>query len=130
MLVLLRHAGPAIRADACRCAYPQPRLISVLADLLDDLNGAVASAAACALGNMGRIEGRPLLLRLLRENPTETVIAASVGIADTDVIVQLGRIARTRPDLAATAITALNDIDDPRTTAIVAAIPRGRPQHP
>jgi hypothetical protein len=101
MLVLLRHAEPAIRADACRCAHPQPRVITVLADLLDDLNAAVASAAACALGNMGRIEARPRLLHLLRENPTETVIAASVGIADTDVIVQLGRIARTRPDLAA-----------------------------
>ena len=123
MLALLRHAEPAIRADACRCAHPQPRVIAVLADLLDDLNGAVASAAACALGNMGRIEARPLLLRLLRENPTEAVIAASVGTADADVIVQLGRIARTRPGLAAAAITALKDIDDPRAPAIITAIP-------
>jgi hypothetical protein len=122
MVVLLRHAEPAIRADACRCARPQPRVIALLVDLLDDLNGAVASAAACALGHMGRIEARPLLLRLLREDPTAAVIAAIVGIADADGIVQLGRIARTRSDLAEAAIDALKDIDDPRTAAIVAAI--------
>jgi hypothetical protein len=121
MLALLRHAEPAIRADACRCACPEPRVIAVLVDLLGDLTAAVASAAACALGNMGRIEARPLLLYLLSENPTEAVIVASAGIADADAIVQLGRIARVRPDLAAAAITALNDIDDPRAAAIVAA---------
>jgi hypothetical protein len=128
MLVLLRHAEPAIRADACRCAQPQPRVIALLVDLLDDLNGAVASAAACALGHMGRAEARPLLWRLLRENPTEAVIAASVGIADPDGIVQLGRIARTRPGLAGAAIAALKDIDDPRAVAIIAAIPGFCPQ--
>jgi len=128
MLVLLRHAEPAIRADACRCAQPQPRVIALLVDLLDDLNGAVASAAACALGHMGRAEARPQLLRLLRENPTEALIAASVGIADPDGIVQLRRIARTRPDLTEPAIAALRDIDDPRTAAVIAAIPRFRPQ--
>jgi hypothetical protein len=121
--VLLRHAEPTIRADACRCARSQPRVISLLVDLLDDLHGAVASAAACALGHMGRIEARPLLLRLLREDPTEAVIAATVGIADADGIVQLGRIARTRSDLAEAAIDALKDIDDPRSAAIVTAIP-------
>ncbi len=122
MTALLRHAEPTIRADACRCARSQPRVISLLVDLLDDLHGAVASAAACALGHMGRIEARPLLLRLLREDPTEAVIAATVGIADADGIVQLGRIARTRSDLAEAAIDALKDIDAPRSAAIVAAI--------
>jgi hypothetical protein len=121
--VLLRHDEPAIRADACRCAPPQPRIISLLVDLLDDLHGAVASAAACALGHMGRIEARPLLLRLLREDPTVAVIDAAAGIADADCIVRLGRIARSRPDLAEAAIDALKDIDDPRTAAIVAAMP-------
>jgi hypothetical protein len=121
--VLLRHDEPAIRADACRCAPPQPRVISLLVDLLDDLHGAVASAAACALGRMGRIEARPLLLRLLREDPTVAVIDAAAGIADADCVVRLGRIARSRPDLAEAAIDALKDIDDPRTAAIVAAMP-------
>lgn len=68
------------------------------------------------------------MLRLLRENPTEAVIAASVAIADPDGVVQLGRMARTRPGLAEAAIAALKDIDDPRTAAIIAAIPRFCPQ--
>ena len=102
-------------------------MIPLLVDLLDDLNGVVASAAACALGHMGQVRARPLLLRLLRENPTAAVIAAIVGIADPDSVVQLGRIARTKPDLADAAIAALNDIDHPRSAAIVAAIPEFRP---
>jgi hypothetical protein len=120
--VLLRHAEPTIRANACRCARSQPRFIPLLVDLLDDLHDTVASAAACALGHMGRIEARPLLLRLLHEVPTVAVIAAIAGVADPDSVVQLGRIARTRPDLAAAALDALNNIDDPRSAAIVAAI--------
>jgi HEAT repeats len=123
MEVLLRHAEPAIRADACRCAQPQSRVISLLTDLLNDLHGAVASAAACALGHMGRIEARRPLRRLLREDPTAAVIAATAEIADADDIVQLGRIARTRPDLAGAAIDALKDIDDPRAEAIIDALP-------
>lgn len=58
-----------------------------------------------------------------REDPTAAVITATVGIADADGIVQLGRIAYTRPDLAEAAIDALKDIDDPRTAAILVAIP-------
>jgi len=121
--VLLRHREAAVRADACRCARPEPAVIGLLIDLLDDLNDAVASAAACALGHMGREEARPLLLRLLRWNPTAAVVAATVGIADADSIVQLGRVARTRPDLAEAAREALGEIDDPRASALLAAIP-------
>ena len=69
----LRHADPDIRANACRCARRQPELIAVMIDLLDDLNQAVASSAACALGQMGRIEARPTLASLLREEPSEEV---------------------------------------------------------
>ena len=127
IVLLLRHAEPAIRADACRCAGPQPPVLSLLIDLLGDLHAAVASAAACALGKMGRLEARPLLLRLLQENPTADVIAAIVGVANDDGIVQLGRIARTRPDLAEATLDALEDIDDPRAAAILASIRPGVP---
>ena len=68
------------------------------------------------------------MLRLLRENPTAAVIAATVGIADADSIAGLGRIPQTGSLLAEAAIDALKDIDDPRAAAIVAAIP-GLCQH-
>src|SRR5256885_2156090 len=89
---LLRHPDPGVRADACRCARPDPKTISVLIDLLDDLNGAVARSAACALGRMGRTEARTMLIHLLREAPSAEIIDASASIADEDCIVRLGRI--------------------------------------
>jgi hypothetical protein len=123
-LPLLRHAEPAVRADAARCAHVGAEVIAVLIDLLGDLHSTVAVAAACALGRMGRLEARPGLLRLLRAQPSAEVIDAVSFVADDDCIVALGRIARTRQDVAADAMRALEAIDDERAAAIVAAIRR------
>jgi len=121
---LLRHSEPGIRADACRCARPLPELIAVLVDLLDDLDRAVAKAAACALGHMGRVEARPALKSLLRSEPSEEVIDAITSIADEECVVLLGRIARAMPDLAEAALDSLDNIDHPRAGAVAAAIQR------
>jgi HEAT repeats len=126
VLPLLRHGDPGIREEACRCAHAGPEVIAVLVDLLDDLNRAVARAAACALGRMGRIEARPVLVRLLQEDPSMEVIDAAVSVDDAACIVLLGRIARTRPDLASAALGALGDSDDPRAAAIAAALTAAR----
>jgi HEAT repeat protein len=123
---LLRHADPDIRADACRCARPLPGLIALLIDLLDDLDWTVAKSAACALGQMGRIEAGPTLKRLLRDAPSEDVIDALTPIADEECVVLLGRIARSTSDLADAALDSLESIDQPRASAIMAAIRRRR----
>lgn len=115
---LLRHPDPDIRACACGCARPSPEVIAVMIDLLDDLNRGVARSAACALGQMGRVEARPALARLLREEPTEQVIDAVSSIADEECMVQLGRIARAEPSLADAALNALESIDNPLAIAI------------
>jgi len=119
---LFRHPDPGIRASACGCARRRPELISVMIDLLDDLNQGVARSAAFALGQIGRIEARPMLARLLRDEPSEEVIDAVSSIADEECMVQLGRIARTEPALSDAAINALEDIDQPRANAIATAI--------
>ena len=124
---LLRHPDPDIRADGCGCACRRPELISVMIDLLDDLNRGVARAAACALGQMGRNEARPMLAKLLREEPSKEVIDAVSLIADEECMVQLGRIARTEPALSDAALNALEDIDQPRAVAIARAIRNGPP---
>lgn len=124
---LLRNADPGIRADACRCARPFPQLIVVLVDLLDDLDPAVARSAACALGQIGRIEARPTLVRLLRDAPSEAVIDSVSSIADEQCIVLLGRIARSMPTLADAALDSLESIDHPRAGAIAAGIRRLQP---
>jgi hypothetical protein len=123
---LLRHAEPAIRADACRCARPLPELILLLIDLLDDLDRRVATSAACALGGMGRIEARSKLKSLLRDHPSEDVIDAISSIADEECAVLLGRIARSTSVLADAALASLENIDHVRAVAIAAAIRRLR----
>jgi HEAT repeat protein len=119
---LLRHLDPGIRADACGCARRRPELIALMIDLLDDLNQGVAKSAACALGQIGRIEARPLLAKLLRDEPSEELIDAVSSIADEECMVQLGRIARTEPELSDAALNALEDIDQLRATAIATAV--------
>jgi hypothetical protein len=121
-LPLLRHAEPAVRADAARCPHVGAAVIAVLIDLLGDLRDTVAVAAACALGRTGRPEARPVLLRLLRVQPSAEVIDAVSFVADDDCIVALGRIARTRQDVAADAMRGLEESDNERAAAIVAAI--------
>jgi HEAT repeats len=124
---LLRHADPVIRASVCGCARRRPELISVMIDLLEDLNQGVARSAACALGQIGRIEARPMLAKLLREEPSEEVIDAASSVADEECIVQLGRIARTQSALSDAALNALEDIDQPRANAIATAIRNALP---
>ena len=119
---LLRHPDPGIRASVCGCVRRRPELISVMIDLLDDLNQGVARSAACALGQIGRVEARPMLAKLLREEPSEEVIDAVSSIADEECMVQLGRIARTSPGLSNAALNALEDIDQPRAIAIATAV--------
>jgi hypothetical protein len=123
----LQHPDPAIRASGCRCARPGPEAIALMIELLGDLNGVVATAAACSLGRMGRIEGRPALALLLRQAPSIEAIDAASEVADEECLVLLGRIARTRPDLADAALTALDSIEDPRAAQIAAAVRKFRP---
>jgi hypothetical protein len=109
---LLSDPDPSIRAKACRCVQSAaPAVVARLIQLLDELHASVANAAACALGRTGRAEARPRLIRLLREAPSAAIIDAAAPIADRDTIVLLRRIARTMPDLARAAITALEDIE-------------------
>jgi hypothetical protein len=127
VVALLRHSDRGVRAAACRCVRPWPEAVSILVDLLDDLNGDVSGSAACALGRLGKPEARPVLFRLLRMAPSPEVIDAVTLVADEDCVVLLARIARTRPDLASAAIDVLHQIDHPRAPQVLAlARPQGQ----
>lgn len=119
---LLRHDDPQLRADACRCARASPAVIAALIDLLDDLHPAVAASAAIALGRLGRIEGRPLLRRLLEEAPAPDIIGAFGRIADEAGLILLGRLAQRIPGLAGAVLDTLEELDHPRAAAIAAAL--------
>jgi hypothetical protein len=124
----LQHPDPAIRASGCHCARPGSEAIALMIELLGDLNGLVATAAACSLGRMGRMEGRPALALLLRQSPSIEAIDAASAVADEECLVLLGRIARTRPELADAALTALESIEDPRAAQIAAVVRKSRPE--
>jgi hypothetical protein len=119
---LLKHLDPRVRANACRCAGARPELIPTLSALLGDAEPMVARYAACALGQLGRSEARPILIAMLRRAPAEDVIGAAASIADEECMVLLGRIARSTPNLAAAALAALDEIDHARAGAIAAGI--------
>lgn len=125
---LLLHQAPEIRAGGCRCARRSPATIPLLAALLDDADRAVAREAACALGRMGRTEARPSLLRLLQAAPSAAVIDSISAVADEECLVILGRIARTRPDLADAALAVLDNIGSSRAVKIAAASRRLLPE--
>jgi len=126
LAALLQHPAPEIRAGACRCADRAPAAVPLLVELLDDPDHIVAREAACALGRLGRHEARPLLLRLLREQPSAAVINAVSGVADEECLVVIGRIAHREPALADAAFAALETIGSPRAMTIVAAARRLR----
>lgn len=120
---LLRHDYPQLRADACRLVTASPpQAIPLLHELLDDLHTYVRTAAACALGRLGRIEARALLAQCLRAAPCPEVIDAIASVADEECVILLGRIARTQPGLSAAALQALERIDHRRAEEVAGAI--------
>jgi len=119
---LLDDADPTVRAAACRCVRLAGPHLKVLMELLDDLHGPVASAAAVALGRIGRVEARPLLMSLLRREPSAEIVGALAQIADEDVIVSFGRVARALPDFAQPVLDALDQLGDFRASRVAAAL--------
>jgi HEAT repeats len=125
-MALLRHADAEVRAAACWCVPNTGGVAAVLVELLGDLHRPVEMAAACALGRIGRAEARQGLLRQLRTAPCAEVIEAVTRLADEEVVVLLGRIARAHAALREAALAALEDIDTPRSAAVLAGIKAGR----
>ena len=122
VLSLLCHADRSVRAVACRCVRFWPEVVPVLVELLDELDGDVVMAAACALGRLRRPEAKKTLLHLLRTAPSAEVIDAVATVADADCVVLLARIARHKPDLAASARAALEQVDHPLAAQVLASL--------
>lgn len=125
-VVVLRHADPEVRAPACRCVPNTRRVVDVLLQLLGDLHEPVAMAAACTLGRIGRAEALPALLQSLRRAPCAEVIEAVARLADEEVVVLLGRIARSHATLREAALAALEDIDTPLSATVLTGVKAGR----
>ena len=121
-LPLLRHESPLVRTSACDCVRAGREIATTLIDLLGDLDREVSTAAACALGRMGKGEARNQLKRHLKERPSHRVIEALAGVADEESIVFLARLGRDRPELAGSVLAALDDIEHPRASTAASAL--------
>lgn len=121
-LPLLRHEDPSVRVAACSCVRAGGDVVATLIELLTDLDGEVAIAAACALGRLGRVEARHRLKHWLTERPSPRVIESVTGIADEEAIVFLARIGRKRPELVNSILSALDEIDHARAAAASAGL--------
>ena len=121
-LAFLRDSNPGVRALACACVRAGHEVVARLIALLDDPDGEVSTAAACALGRMGRVEARNHLKRYLTERPSARVVEAVAGVADDEAIVLLARVGRGRPDLALSIISALEEIDTVRAASAASGL--------
>jgi hypothetical protein len=122
LLGFLRQDDAKLREAACRCARLTPEIVAGLIELLDDLHPAVMREAACALGRLGRAEGRATLRRLLENEPSPAIVAALGRIADEDCLVLLARLARRVPALADAVIDALEASEHPRAAALLESL--------
>jgi hypothetical protein len=123
-LALLRNPNATVRARACDCVRAGYEVVVTLIAMLDDPDGEVSGAAACALGRMGRVESRIHLKRSLTERPSARAVEAMAGVADDEAIVLLARVGRARPDLAPSVISALEEIDNVRAAFAASALKR------
>ncbi len=107
----LVHDDAEIRLAACAFARARPNQIALLMELLSDQDQRVSSAAACALGGLGRVEARPKLMTLLQTSPSVAVIQAAANVADDSIVVQLGKLARGKDRFLDAIAEALEDCD-------------------
>jgi hypothetical protein len=80
---------------------------------------------------VGSAASKPALcwITLLRREPSAEVIEALAPIADEEVIVILGRVARAMPDLAQSVLDALDQLGDFRAARVAAALRAHDPAH-
>jgi hypothetical protein len=116
----LAHQQPNTRAAAVRVASvsrtPVDRLHPLLADPVRD----VRRTAATVIAEAGDGMAREPLLREMRLQPDRRGLEALSSVANEDVVIRLGQIARQHHAWRRIIIEVLHMIDDPKA-AIVAA---------
>ena len=120
VLRALAHAQPDIRSAAVRVApasrIPVDRLHLLLADPVRE----VRRTAATLIAEAGDVVAREPLVLEMRLQPDRRGLEALISVANEDVVIRLGQIARQHHAWRGTVIEVLHMIDDPKA-AIVAA---------
>jgi hypothetical protein len=121
----LASTQPLIRETAVKLALSSGLCADELHAFLSDTSSVVRRAAAIALAEAGDVVAREPLLREMAIRPGSAGLEALSYIADENVVIRLGHIARSHPDYAEIIRDVLIGIDHPRAP-IVAANLNGR----
>lgn len=118
----LAHAQPDIRAAAVRVApasrIPVDRLHPLLADPVRD----VRRTAATVIAETGDAVAREPLLLEMRLQPDRRGLEALSSVANEDVVIRLGQIARRHRAWRGIILEVLHMIDDPKAEAVAAGL--------
>lgn len=89
---------------------------------LSDRSAMVRRGTAVALAAAGDVEAREPLLAQMRQQPDLEGLEALGFIANEDVVIRLGQIARLHPDWVPTVIGILEDIGDSTARKVAAGL--------
>ena len=120
VLRALAHAQPDIRTAAVRVAPASRTPVDRLHLLLADPVREVRRTAATLIAEAGDVVAREPLVLEMRLQPDRRGLEALISVANEDVVIRLGQIARQHHAWRGTVIEVLHMIDDPKA-AIVAA---------
>lgn len=84
----------------------------------------VRRAAAVALAEAGEEEARDVLLYEIRVRPSRTLLEALSFVANEDVVIRLGQLARQSPEWCEPVIAVLETIDHPTASKVIAGLMR------
>ncbi|MDP3961880.1 MAG: hypothetical protein Q8Q26_17765 [Pseudorhodobacter sp.] len=118
----LSHRHSDVRRAAVQVAIPSDVSIEHLHPYLADPAREVRRATATALAEAGETLARDSLLFEMRVQPDRAGLEALSFVADEDVVIRLGQIARQHPAWCRIIIEVLQTIDHPRAERVAASL--------
>lgn len=120
----LCHEQADVRCAALCLAVASDVSIDDIYPYLTDPVREVRRAAAVALAEAGEEDARDVLLYEIRVRPTRTLLDALSFVANEDVVIRLGQLARQSPEWCAPVIAVLETIDHPKAGKVIAGLMR------
>ena len=118
----LSHCQQDVRAAAVELALPSKLAPEMLHPLLTDPCRSVRRLTATVLAESSDSTARDLLLLEMKTQPDRAGLEALGFVANEDVVILLGQIARQHPDWFQTIIDVLEGCDHPKAAMVQAGL--------
>ena len=109
----LSHPAAKVRLAATQIAVQSGVETSELLPCLSDTSHDVRRTAAIEIASTGDAAARDLLIYEMRQQPDQEGLEALAFVANEDVVIRLGQIARQHPDWAPSVLSVLDVIGGP-----------------